>query len=65
LGGWYDRAFPLLDPLLACAALVVAGDTFSAGLDMLVMMKPMRGQNTPGCHSTLAITRRGFDPLPA
>src|SRR6267143_4219847 len=34
----------------------------SAGRARLVTMKPTRGQSSPGCHSTLATTRRGFFP---
>ena len=36
----------------------------SAGLAMLATMKPTRGYNSPGCHSTLATTRRGFAGFP-
>src|SRR5216683_1686465 len=35
----------------------------SAGRARLVTMKPTRGQSSPGCHSTLATTRRGFFQL--
>jgi hypothetical protein len=31
----------------------------------LVTMKPTRGTSSPGCHSTLAITRRGLVQLAA
>ena len=31
---------------------------------MLVTMKPTRGNSSPWCHSTLAITRRGAVPTP-
>ena len=33
--------------------------------DRLVTMKPTRGTSSPGCHSTLATTRRFLSQLPA
>ncbi len=39
--------------------------TRSAGRDRLVTMKPTRGTSSPGCHSTLATTRRFKFQLPA
>ncbi len=44
------------------------GETVGQGRDRLVTIKPTRGYNSPGCHSTLATTRRlpptriGFAP---
>jgi hypothetical protein len=37
----------------------------AAGRDRLVTMKPTRGTSSPGCHSTLATTRRFLSQLPA
>jgi len=37
----------------------------TAGRLVFVTMKPTRGASSPGCHSTLAITRRGLVPASA
>jgi len=64
--GPFDRALALLDVLLASGQVVVEGDDArSPGRARLVTMKPTRGQSSPGCHSTLATTRRGLLHDPA
>ena len=47
------------------AVRVKVGDKISAGQVMLVTMNPTRGYSSPGCHSTLATTRRGLFHDPA
>jgi hypothetical protein len=56
--GPLHRVLALLDVLLSRASLMVEGDHAGGGRVRLVTMKPMRGYNSPGCHSTLATTRR-------
>jgi hypothetical protein len=58
------RAFAFRDPLLARSALLAKGN-YVLVRAAHVTMKPTRGQSSPGCHSTLAITPRGFVQLQA
>ena len=42
---------------------IFEADLHSAGRLRLVTMNPTRGNNSPGCHSTLATTRRALSQL--
>lgn len=61
----FDRALAFLDPLFAGSAFVVEGDDILSGPRHLCHDESNTGISSPGCHSTLATTRRGFVQLPA
>ena len=52
------RIFAFLDPLLSRSPLIIKPHHRFADRLRLVTMNPMRGNNSPLCHSTLATTRR-------
>ena len=51
--------------LTALLGFFVAGIMAGESQDKLVTMKPTLGTSSPGCHSTLATTRRLLSQLPA
>jgi hypothetical protein len=63
--GLSDRALALLDPLFACAALVVERDDILGRPRYVGYDEAHTWISSPECHSTLATTRRGFVQLSA